>query len=237
MKKRVTKTTAVLLALIMLISAITITATVSAAAEDDATTIYPGGSVIFEVRAPEMELGALSSQVYYDTSLAEVSNMYIYDFAGADSPSIAPYSNYVYGQNNVFPEEHVAEGTVVFSVTFTVTSEATLNDVITGSSDIMLIDEETEVRDLSNGVTISVRVLDYGTPPADPVIIGDVNGDKNVDVLDAAMIQKYAAGKSTLTPEQIHTGDVNGDNNADVLDATEIQKFAAGKITEFKKKA
>ena len=33
-----------------------------------------------------------------------------------------------------------------------------------------------------------------GTPKT---AIGDVIGDKSVDVLDAAMIQKYAAGKIT----------------------------------------
>ena len=67
--------------------------------------------------------------------------------------------------------------------------------------------------------------------------IGDANGDGNVDVLDAALIQKYAAGKATLTPDQIYAADVNGDNNADVLDAALIQKYAAGKITEFPQKA
>lgn len=68
-------------------------------------------------------------------------------------------------------------------------------------------------------------------------MIGDVNGDNNIDVLDAALVQKYASGKADLTADQITVADVNGDNNVDVLDAAEIQKFAAGIITEFKKKA
>ena len=67
-------------------------------------------------------------------------------------------------------------------------------------------------------------------------MIGDVNGDKIVDILDAAIVQKYAAGKSTLTPEQFIAGDVNNDGSVDILDATQIQKYAAGKITEFKRK-
>lgn len=66
--------------------------------------------------------------------------------------------------------------------------------------------------------------------------IGDVNMDGSVDVLDAAVVQKYAAGKAELTAEQLELADVNNDNNVDVLDAAEIQKYAAGKITEFKKK-
>ncbi len=69
------------------------------------------------------------------------------------------------------------------------------------------------------------------------VLFGDVNGDNNVDVLDAAAIQKHASGISELNSDQLAAADVNGDGNVDVLDAADIQKFAAGIISEFKKKA
>ena len=67
-------------------------------------------------------------------------------------------------------------------------------------------------------------------------IIGDVNCDGVVDVLDAANVQKYAAEKLAFTGKQKELGDVNGDGVVDILDAAEIQKFAAEKITEFSKK-
>lgn len=67
-------------------------------------------------------------------------------------------------------------------------------------------------------------------------ITGDANGDNTVDVLDAAAVQKHAAGISMLDSAKLAAADVNGDGNVDVLDAADIQKFAAGKITEFKKK-
>ena len=54
--------------------------------------------------------------------------------------------------------------------------------------------------------------------------LGDVNGDGVVDVLDAALIQKYAAEKAQLNEEQTKLGDFNGDGHCDVLDATAIQK-------------
>lgn len=69
------------------------------------------------------------------------------------------------------------------------------------------------------------------------VIVGDLNGDNTVDVLDAASVQKHATGKADLTDEQLTAADVNDDGNVDVLDAADIQKFAAGIITEFKKKS
>ncbi|MEE1017335.1 MAG: dockerin type I repeat-containing protein [Ruminococcus sp.] len=54
--------------------------------------------------------------------------------------------------------------------------------------------------------------------------LGDVNGDGVVDVLDAALIQKFAAEKAQLTEEQKKIGDFNGDGHCDVIDATAIQK-------------
>ena len=75
------------------------------------------------------------------------------------------------------------------------------------------------------------------TAPQPAVKIGDINGDGSVDILDATIAQKSAAGKTQLTPEQDYVGDVNNDGICDILDATMIQKYAAGKITEFPKKA
>ncbi|GEM_PF-3363261 len=54
--------------------------------------------------------------------------------------------------------------------------------------------------------------------------LGDVNGDGVVDVLDAALIQKFAAEKAQLNEEQTKLGDFNGDGHCDVLDASAIQK-------------
>ena len=75
--------------------------------------------------------------------------------------------------------------------------------------------------------------VEYNNEP----IVGDLNGDNSVDVLDATLVQKHSSGTADLTEKQLAAADVNSDNNVDILDAIEIQKFAAGKITEFKKKA
>jgi len=68
-------------------------------------------------------------------------------------------------------------------------------------------------------------------------LIGDVNRDGNVNVLDAVLVQKYAASRATLDDEQLYIGDVNDDGEVNVLDAVQIQKFAGERIFEFKKKA
>ena len=71
--------------------------------------------------------------------------------------------------------------------------------------------------------------------PVHTLSIGDVNGDKNIDVLDAIEVQKFAAEKSELSAEQLYAADVNNDNNVDVLDAIDIQKYSAEIIDHFKK--
>lgn len=89
----------------------------------------------------------------------------------------------------------------------------------------------------TNSVTDTNYVGQYTFKVLPKAVIGDLNSDNSVDVLDATVVQKHAVGKADLTNEQLSIADVNNDNNVDVLDAAEIQKFAAGKITEFKKKA
>ena len=74
------------------------------------------------------------------------------------------------------------------------------------------------------------------TDPYAQYIIGDVNGDGFVDVLDATLVQKYSSEKSKFNDRQIYVADVNDDGNVDVLDAATIQKYAADKIQEFRKK-
>ena len=73
-------------------------------------------------------------------------------------------------------------------------------------------------------------------PTTEPLIIGDVNLDGTVDVMDAVMVQLYATDNASFDDTQKYAADVNDDGNIDVLDAMDIQKFVSSKITEFKKK-
>ena len=66
--------------------------------------------------------------------------------------------------------------------------------------------------------------------------IGDLNGDGEIDVLDATIVQKAASGKAALNDVENTLADVNDDNNVDVLDATDIQLFSVEKIESFKRK-
>lgn len=61
-------------------------------------------------------------------------------------------------------------------------------------------------------------------------MIGDVDGDSEVTVIDATYIQRYDAGFNIpISEEDILTrGDVDDDGEAGVLDATLIQRYDAG---------
>ena len=67
-------------------------------------------------------------------------------------------------------------------------------------------------------------------------LIGDVNNDGIVDVMDSILIQRYTTDKVELTDEQLYVADVNDDGQVDVIDAMQIQKYSVEKITEFDKK-
>lgn len=132
---------------------------------------------------------------------------------------------------------------VVFKVIDPTVSTTNINFDMTELS----IDDETTRDPLPNKVIDFngineeyASMVDFYTkisPVGDVIdIIGDVNLDGNVDVLDATYVQKYSSDKTTLNERQKYVGDVNNDGNVDVLDAADIQKYSADKISEFKKK-
>lgn len=61
------------------------------------------------------------------------------------------------------------------------------------------------------------------------VIYGDVNGDGEVIITDATMLQKYLANMTKLDEDAIKRADANIDGNVDIKDVTKIQVKVAGK--------
>ena len=55
--------------------------------------------------------------------------------------------------------------------------------------------------------------------------LGDVNGDGEVDVLDALLAYSYYMGRTELTEAQKAAADVNGDGEIDPIDATAIYRI------------
>lgn len=75
--------------------------------------------------------------------------------------------------------------------------------------------------------------VEYTFDATKDYLLGDVNGDGQVTVVDATLIQKYIAGLVTLSDTQKAAADVNNDGSVSVIDATLIQKYIAGLIDKF----
>lgn len=69
--------------------------------------------------------------------------------------------------------------------------------------------------------------------PNKETLLGDVNGDGEITVVDATILQKYIVDQTTLDDETLNVADVNKDGAVTVVDATLIQKFVVKGITEF----
>jgi hypothetical protein len=73
-------------------------------------------------------------------------------------------------------------------------------------------------------LTLAGGVDDPGTTPK----TGDVNGDGEINVIDAVMTLKHIVGTAPLDAAQSARADMNGDGSVDVADAVLILKTAVG---------
>ena len=87
---------------------------------------------------------------------------------------------------------------------------------------------------LSRAAWISGQYIEKYIPdpldPADPDrdILGDVNLNGEVDILDATLIQRYLVALDELSERQQAIADTNRSGEVDILDATRIQRYLAG---------
>lgn len=63
------------------------------------------------------------------------------------------------------------------------------------------------------------------TEPSGNAVYGDLNGDGDITVVDAILVQKHVVQLETLSADKQILADVNGDNTISVVDATLIQKY------------
>lgn len=63
-------------------------------------------------------------------------------------------------------------------------------------------------------------------------LIGDVNADGIINILDATNIQKYLANLIELTDEQKALADIDKDGILTIIDSSQIRKYLAGLVTE-----
>ena len=69
--------------------------------------------------------------------------------------------------------------------------------------------------------------------PIENIIIGDVDGDKEITIMDATQVQLHLAQLVELDESQSFAADTDKNGEISILDVTNIQLFLAGIITEF----
>lgn len=62
------------------------------------------------------------------------------------------------------------------------------------------------------------------------IMLGDVNGDKVINVADIVFIQRYVAKCATFTADQITAADVTADGKVNISDVVKLQKYISKMI-------
>lgn len=66
-----------------------------------------------------------------------------------------------------------------------------------------------------------------------PVLYGDLNGDKNVDSIDFALMKSYLLGQIQKFSVPSNAADLNNDNSIDAIDFSYLKRYLLGDINKF----
>ena len=73
----------------------------------------------------------------------------------------------------------------------------------------------------------AVLMLAGTAAAAEEIVLGDVDGDENVTVMDASFIQRRLAGMNDCDNFSEPAADVDGNGVIEIIDATYIQRYSA----------
>lgn len=123
--------------------------------------------------------------------------------------------------------EGAVQGGTVAAVTFTVQAD--------GVPEITVLSDGTAL--LYNGdylaVTANVLKTRALSLRQSDFLWGDVDGNGEIDVVDAGLLIQFYSGLCELTNQQLTAADVNGDGEADTRDAALLIRYCNGLIDSF----
>lgn len=65
------------------------------------------------------------------------------------------------------------------------------------------------------------------------VLLGDINNDKKVNIIDAMQVFHYVSGRNKTVNVNTTNSDINGDGKVNVIDAMKIFHYASGRNSEY----
>ena len=66
----------------------------------------------------------------------------------------------------------------------------------------------------------------YPPPPPESPVVGDVNSDGSVNIIDAMFIAQFTVGLLTLTDAQELAADTDGNKSVNIVDAMHIAQYS-----------
>lgn len=96
-----------------------------------------------------------------------------------------------------------------------------------GGNTPIVVPTEPETEAETEAVTDEPTIEPTTAPQGREVLCGDSNGDKNITIKDATLIQKHIALLETIADENLAASDVNDDEQITIKDASAIQKYIA----------
>lgn len=81
-------------------------------------------------------------------------------------------------------------------------------------------------------VSVSITVGDP-TPPEPEVVLGDLNGDGEVNIMDVGILRRYVAGLTTISADRLAAADLNGDGKVNIMDVGILRRYVAGLTDKF----
>ncbi|WP_456108140.1 cohesin domain-containing protein [Ruminococcus sp.] len=148
-----------------------------------------------------------------------------YDSSGKNNSSMV--IGYVYGGDSATYTINAEAGSVTIGSKQT-TTETTVTTT-EGGKDTTATEATTTAAESKTDVTKATTTISgnivTGTVAPGSVLYGDVNCDARVDITDAVMLNKAAAGVVTLNDTQRKNADCNGDEEVGSQDATTLLMF------------
>ena len=173
-----------------------------------------------------------AQMVYFDNSSYNWSSVYAYIYAGETGVAAWPGTQMQKDSTGYFALE-VPEGFEDGLVIFTESKDATDHRYPADREPGLPLEGKSKIFKANNQLvdyvdpvpTTPVPTVAPTTAPVGNILIGDTNGDGNVTISDATLIQLHAANQQKLTGDRLTAADTNKDGAVNVTDATMVQLY------------
>ena len=187
----------------------------------DKTSYQKGDTAIATIRTPEASFDTFSTLLTYEADKLAFQSLRLTEPL-METAMLETEGGLRFGGASL---EGAAQSDVIATVTFTVLAD--------GPAEAQTAPEQTAL--LLSGYYVNVSATDRMALLAMPeaVLYGDLNGDGELNMFDAALLIRYYNGLQELTERQMIISDVNGDGEVDMHDVILLIQYCNGLINSF----